>query len=330
MLKHNYTPNDHLLYEFLNICDRYHHPAYLKTVIDHFVLNKQVRLNGENFAYYIQILSNFKETKDYIKNLISASFDFGFPIRAEFYEFLIYNNLVEGNFKEFEANINELKERYKTDYKDEESRSRAQFEGNLLLIRNFNEFYSNLNYKQKLGLKNDEHDERAFQIFKDNSEGVYQIIQLLIEENKMNKNWLENVEFVREIITFYENKKDYQQLTALYRAMRDSNKAHNYLTKHNFIKYIKMIQQERREFVNPFELFDHVLKNLEFGEVFEFVRYENLPFLQKIFYSNGLAEQFENFLRIVATDEVMDRLYEMDRKKLWGFLNRDKLKTRRG
>jgi hypothetical protein len=77
-------------------------------------------------------------------------------------------------------------------------------------------------------------------------------------------------------------------------------------------------------------LFNHVFKNLEFGEVFELVRYENLPFLQKTFYSNGMAEQFENFLRVVATDEVMDRLYDMDRKKLWGFLNREKLRTKRG
>jgi hypothetical protein len=187
MLKHNYIPNDDLLHGFLTVCDIYHNPAYLKTVIDHFVLNKQVRLNSETFTYYIQILSNFKETKEYIKNLISTSFDFGFPVKAEFYEFLIYNNLVEGNFKEFEANINELKERYKTDYKDNESRSKAQFEGNLLLIRNFNEFYSNLNYKQKFGLKNDEHDERAFQIFKDNSEGVYQIFNYLLRKIKLTK-----------------------------------------------------------------------------------------------------------------------------------------------
>ena len=105
MFKHNYLPNDKIIHELLYICDIYHHPFFLKATIDNFVLNRKLRLNAENFTYYIQILSNFKEVEEYVHNLISTSNDLGYPVKPEFYEFLIYNNLIAGNVEQVEKYI---------------------------------------------------------------------------------------------------------------------------------------------------------------------------------------------------------------------------------
>jgi hypothetical protein len=190
--------------EIIAICDIYHYPAYLKYTIDSFVINKKLRLSYDNFTYYIQVLSNFKETRDYVYNLINTSFDLDYPVRAEFYEFLCYNNLLEGQFDQFEKNIEMLRERYSKDYK-EDIRSKIQFNGNTLMLKNFNDFISNLTYKRHLGLDDDEHDKHVILRFKDNMEKLGGVIEKLIAENKGKMDWLEDKEFVGETIRYYEH-----------------------------------------------------------------------------------------------------------------------------
>jgi hypothetical protein len=316
MFKHNYLPNDLIIKEILAICDIYHYPAYLKYTIDNFVINKKIRLSSDNFTYYIQILSNFKETTDYVHNLINTSSDLGYQIKAEFFEYIVYNNLVEGEFDKVEKNINNLRERYQKDY---QNASEIQFYGNTLMLSNFNEFIKNLDYKEQLGLENDEHDNLIKNRFWEQTEKLYSVFEKLVEENKANKKWIESKVFIQELITLYEMKPNgFDQLCHIYKSLLESNKKMTLLTKDNFSNYMRKLIKEKvvKGFPSPFEVFQHCLKDLTFDQLFEIIRYENLFIYQRIFNRNKLGDQFDSFLNLTVDNRVMDRLHDVDRRKL--------------
>ena len=205
MNKFEFVPNDVIYELILRICDEYNYASLLKNITDDFVINKNFILNTKNFTKYLQILSVFKETEEYIMNLIDSSFsDFKIPIRAELFEYLILTAILQNNFKKVTNYIELLKKRYKTDYPNEKSRNAEIYRGNIVLINNFYEIIESKNYYKEIGLTKSESDknfEEKLTVFKTD---ILEICNELISECKnININWLTDEKFIKIQNYFY-------------------------------------------------------------------------------------------------------------------------------
>lgn len=196
----NFTPNDTIYELILNICDKYNYPSFLKNYTDDIVLNKNFILSGKNFTKYIHVLSMFKETEEYIINLVESSYtDFKLPIKSEFYEYLIFKGILEGEYKKIHSYVDSLKKRYITDYPNEKLRNSEIYSGNLYLINSLIEIiqdhkmidYSKYNNYHSISL---------------NEKEINKIITDLIQSCKeANKLWYLDEKFLRSQYVFYSN-----------------------------------------------------------------------------------------------------------------------------
>lgn len=192
MNKYNFIPNDNLFELILNICDKYYYPSLLKNFTDELVLNKNFILSGKNFTKYIHVLSLFKETEEYIVNLVESSYsDFKLPVKSEFYEYLILNSILNGEYKKIHLYIESLNKRYLTDYPNERIRNSEIFAGNMNLINSLVEIYNDfkqnedyrLNYNESLNLNENE---------------LNKIFNSLIQSCKgANKSWFSDERFLK-------------------------------------------------------------------------------------------------------------------------------------
>ena len=113
MNKFDFVPNDNIYELILNICDKFNYASLLKNITDDYVINKNFVLSKNNYTWYIKILSNYRETEEYVINLIEASLsDLKIPINAEFYEMLILRWILENKIENIKESLENLSKRY--------------------------------------------------------------------------------------------------------------------------------------------------------------------------------------------------------------------------
>jgi len=198
MNKYNFIPNDTLYEMILNICDKYNYPSLVKNYTDDIVLNKNFILSGKNFTKYIHILSMFKETEEYVINLVESSFtDFKLPIKSEFYEYLIFRGILQGEYKKINSYLDSLKKRYLSDYPNEKARNTEIYAGNIYIINSLIEIFNDIK-------QNNESNKNDFEGLSLNETEINKIMSDLIESCKdSNKFCNLDQKFVRSIFIFY-------------------------------------------------------------------------------------------------------------------------------
>ena len=198
MNNNNFIPNDTLYELILNICDKYHYPSLLKNFTDDIVLNKNFILSGKNFTKYIHILSMFKETEEYVINLVESSYtDFKLPIKSEFYEYLIFKSILQVEYKKIHSYIDSLKKRYLSDYPNEKARNLEIYQGSLYLISSLVEIIDDVKQYDK-SIQN------IYQGVSLNESEITKIITDLINSCKQsNISWYLDQKFIKLIYVFY-------------------------------------------------------------------------------------------------------------------------------
>jgi len=199
MEKYNFIPNDIIYEMILNICDKYNYPSLLKNITDSLVIEKNFILSASNFTKYIQILSMFKETEEYVINLIESSFlDFKLPIKAEYYEYLIFRCILDQDFQKINSYIEALYKRYVNDYTNEKIRKAENFKGNLFLIESI------INILKDLKISNNLEEISNTKI--NNNEEINIIVNNIIKNSQeVNNSWMLDDKFVKVICSYYSN-----------------------------------------------------------------------------------------------------------------------------
>jgi hypothetical protein len=272
MNKFDFVPNDNIFELILNICDKYNYPSLLKNITDDYVINKNMILSKNNYTWFIKILSNYKETEEYITNLIESSFtDFKIPISAEFYEMLFLRWILEDKLDNIKEAYENLNKRYILDFPDEEIRKQEIYKGNICLINNFVEFFDSKNYHKTLGLPTDEIDEEFEMKIESCKVEINPMINTMLKNNiEINPNYINDQNFLKICISFYvekmENLEEFVSFTA------DVNNSElNNMNKLNFnndlfkkvITNFKLISFEESEsiFINYLRFFDFIFKS---------------------------------------------------------------------
>lgn len=194
-------PND-IIYELiLNICDKYNYPSLLKNITDDLVIKRNFILSGKNFIKYIQILSMFSETYDYVINLIDSSFtDFKLQIKSEFYEYLIFRSILDKEYEKIKTYLETLNKRYISDYTNEKIRNNEIYRGNVHLINSFIDILNDYNETKSSNIKNKlNSNEDSLK-----KEEINNFINELIKSSKeCNNNWISDHIFIKLIYKFY-------------------------------------------------------------------------------------------------------------------------------
>lgn len=198
MNKFNFIPNDTIYELILNICDKYNYPSLLKNYTDDIVLSKNFILSGRNFTKYIHILSMFKETEEYVINLVESSYsDFKLPIKSEFYEYLIFKSILQGEYKKVHSYLDSLNKRYLSDYPNEKARNIETYNGNLYLINSLIEIIVDIK-------QNYESPNNDYQGISLNDSEINKITIDLIQSCKVsNKSWYLDEKLIKFIYNFY-------------------------------------------------------------------------------------------------------------------------------
>jgi hypothetical protein len=302
MKKYDYIPNNNILLEFIRICDEGHHPVYLKAVIDEWVLNKSVRLSQDNFTKYIQIISNFKETEEYVQNILMNSSSLGYLTRVDYYEYIIFNQLLNGDIDALNDTMKQIFERIVSDYKNEASQ--YIFQANIQLLRIFNDYYENIHYSKKLGLEPNRYDNKLINIWQSSKSAIIESFDKLAEDSSN--------ESIKTIIKYFENTGNADKLNNIYRSLLESSKI-NLISKDNFINFLKLIEyKEIYNLVNIMDIYKANRFNLDYDEVFYILRYENIMKFFNIFQRNNLTREYGDFIRAIMTSQIYDRLHEKD------------------
>jgi len=201
MNRYNFMPND-IIYELiLNICDKYNYPSLLKNITDDLVIKRNFILSGKNFIKYIQILSMFSETYDYVINLIDSSFtDFKLQIKSEFYEYLIFRSILDKEYEKIKTYLETLNKRYISDYTNEKIRNNEIYRGNVHLINSFIDILNDYNETKSSNIKNKlNSNEDSLK-----KEEINNFINELIKSSKeCNNNWISDHIFIKLIYKFY-------------------------------------------------------------------------------------------------------------------------------
>lgn len=330
MNKFDFLPNE-IIYEIiLNICDKYNYPSLLKNITDDYVINKNMILSQKNYTWYVKILSNFKETEEYVLNLIDSSFsDLKIPISAEFYEMLILRWIIEEKIEVIIESVENLDKRYIIDFPDESIRNKQIYEGNIFLIENFIEIFNSKNYHQKLGLKSEEIDEE-FDVKIESSKIelnplIYKMLKKCIE---INPDYINDEKFLKICISFYSEKIETpEELIIFVNDVNNSQK--NAQSKMNFntdvlkkvlnnFKFIGKGEEDENIFVNYLRVFDFLFNsNLGFKkeiklELFGSVFTKKILEFLKENISISYKDLVERILRGGINSEILTLLKESD------------------
>jgi len=184
----------------LNISDKYNYPSLLKNITDNLVINKNFILSANCFTKYIHILSMFKETEEYVMNLIDSSFsDFKLPIKAEFYDYLIFRSILESEIQKIKTFIDTLNKRYAIDYTNEKTKKSENHKGNLFLIESIINAIKDLNSTNKDSKYN-------YESININFEELYKVVNDLIKSSKEeNNSWMFDEKFIKITCNYYSS-----------------------------------------------------------------------------------------------------------------------------
>jgi hypothetical protein len=263
-----------------------------------------------------------------VEQLIDSSFiDFKIPIKAEFFEFKIYNSLLNFDFDNIEKLLTKLNERYMTDYQNDRVRNSQIYRGNKVLIDTFIDFIDSKNYKKEHNIKEDGNDV----IFKEKLEAfgdqLYIIINRLVSQNmSLNNQWMDDKIFSDKIMNYYFNySKNYNDyLRAFKNILEDSldRITFNAIYKEKLLKILTSNPRnlDANFFFNIFEacwkanMFDI---NNSYNDKFLLVRYECLPNIYRLFKNNPeklylLRSIYEKILDI----PFYESLYKKDKEVL--------------
>lgn len=295
MNKFDFVPNDNIYELILNICDKYNYPSLLKNITDDYVLNKNMALSKNNYTWYVKILSNFKETEEYILNLIESSFtDLKVPIKADIYEMLHLRWILEDKIENIKESIDNLNKRYLIDYPEEELRKKEIYSGNISIVKNFYEIFESKNYHKTLGLPNDELDSEFEMRINSSKIELYPLINDLLKNCiEINPQYINDFSFLRICISFYAEK--IENLEEILNFISDINKSElNERDKFNFNNDVFRKVLNNFKQINLEETDALFVSNLKF---FEFFLKANWPIKREI--KSELFRSF-NVRRIVA------------------------------
>ena len=266
MNKYDFSPNDTIYELILNICDKYHYPYLLKNYTDDIVLNKNFILSGKNFTKYIHILSMFKETEEYVINLVESSYtDFKLPIKSEYYEYLIFKSILQGEYKKINSHIESLFKRYLSDFPTEKIKNSETYSGNIYLINSLEDIIED--FKQ-----NEEYRSNLHQGVSLNEAEINKIINELIQSCKeVNKTWYQDEKFIKLIYIFYSKINfNHEELRNLLDEIVNNPKIDstfikeivNGMYKNTFDKFLLLIKQNKEmEVRKSIYLLTNILKN---------------------------------------------------------------------
>jgi len=200
MDRYNFIPSDTIYEMILNISDKYNYPSLLKNITDNLVINKNFILSANCFTKYIHILSMFKETEEYVMNLIDSSFsDFKLPIKAEFYDYLIFRSILESEIQKIKTFIDTLNKRYAIDYTNEKTKKSENHKGNLFLIESIINAIKDLNSTNKDSKYN-------YESININFEELYKVVNDLIKSSKEeNNSWMFDEKFLKITCNYYSS-----------------------------------------------------------------------------------------------------------------------------
>lgn len=330
MEKNYYLPNNDNIKTILQICDKNFYPKYLKNLIDNYVINKNILLNEENFTYYIQIITNFEDFSQYYQNLINSSYtDFKIPVKAEFYEYLIYKYMTKFEMEKVKGVLKILNQRYITEYQDDEERLETIYTGNNLILYTIIQFVENakLRHTQKGTHSHDGHETNLINEIQNNSKNFEEIINNIIAQNKsFNKDWMQDKEFTFLLMKVYNefsiNLKEYFSIID---NLISKNEVESVFDPKKLFKDLqdlfkfnggKLKPDEHKLAIDVFERFlENYVRSgaieLSYEERFDIVRLENLYRFVR-FYRNskdGEEEKYTNMqLFVKFLDTVLDQM----------------------
>jgi hypothetical protein len=334
-----YIPNNDNIMTIMEICDKNYYPSYLKIIIDNYVINKNVKLSAENYTKYVQIMANFPEVNEYVSNLIQGSFsDFHVPIKAEFYEQIILNNLHTGRFEDVKNNLKYLYDRYLIDYQDSVERNEEMLRGNKFLMNLFCEFLTTQNEKLNKKIKS----RKDLKFSNDNNNEKYQIVEIsheIFEKIKeLEKKWKDDVQVVGDsVIAYSENFENFannylEAVSVLLEKRVNINKNH-------FVKLIEIVEnigasqryssEVKSQLIGVVSQFLKLVENntirLSFEEKLQIIREENLNKIYRFFQgirieggsvSDDHFKTLKHLIEVLVDPVTFDRLYKRDQMYL--------------
>jgi len=329
MNRYDFIPNDNIYELILNICDKYNYPSLLKNITDDYVINKNMVLSKNNYTWYIKILSNFKETEEYVMNLIEASFtDLKIPIRAEFYEMLFLRWILEDKLDNIKEAYEELNKRYITDFPDEEIRNQEIYKGNICLIKNFVEIFDSKNYHKTLGLPTDELDEEFEMKVESCKVELNPMINTMLKTNiEINPNYINDNKFLEICISFYAEKMENpEELISFVVDINNSelNNQNKLYFNNDLIKKVvnnfKFIDVEENEtsFINYLKFFEFIYKSkfLIRGDIkadlFRSYSVKKIILFLKEYTSGSYTKLIEEIIKSGINSEILSSINASD------------------
>jgi len=326
MEKYYYAPNNDNIKTIMQICDKNFYPKYLKNLIDNYVLNKGIHLSEENFTLFIQIITNFEEFSQYYQNLINSSYtDFRIPVKAEFFEYLIYRYLTKLDLQKIKTVLRNLNHRYITEYKDEGERMEQIFSGNNLILYTILQFLENAKAVSSKRGDQEKTDMVSYSDIRSESKSFIEIINNLIAQNKsFNKDWIADNEFSFLLVRLYHH---FSYNFKEYFVILDNLLANNELKaildpKILFREILDILKYEdkklnKEEHILAINFLDRFIEKhirsgvvqLSFEDKFDFLREENLyKFLR--FYRSIKEEDDDKSVNMDKFVKVLDTLLD--------------------
>jgi hypothetical protein len=326
MEKYYYAPNNDNIKTIMQICDKNFYPKYLKNLIDNYVLNKGIHLSEENFTLFIQIITNFEEYSQYYQNLINSSFtDFRIPVKAEFFEYLIYKYLTKLELQKMKTVLRNLNHRYITEYKDDGERMEQIYSGNNLILFTILQFIENSKAISSKKGDQDKTDMVSYSDIRSESKSFIEIINNLIAQNKsFNKDWITDNDFSFLLVRLYHHfSYNFKEYFVILDDLLANNELEALLDPKILLREILDILKyedkklNKEEHILAINFLDRFLEKyvrsgviqLSFDDKFDFIREENLyKFLR--FYRNLKEEDDDKSVNIDKFVKVLDTLLD--------------------
>jgi len=300
-----------------------------------------IKLSAENYCLYVRMISNFEDFKKYYSNLIDNSYlDFQIPIKADFYEYLVYQDLLKSNFGAIKDYVAKLKTRYTADYEDEPERLEENYRGNLLILRTVVEYFDeNLHVLEEIR-QTDQRNEESNSSSSSINELLITINELIEGMKLINEKWIDDFNLGKNAMKFYLHvNKDFIKYTNLLQHYIDQDELkfnQHFIPKKHFNDLILLIissdssrhsPDEKKAITKTFhKFFEKYIKTeifeLSYEDKFLFLRYETCWKFFNYFYSKSSDKvkkkedqnvELINFIKFILDPITFMRLSIKDR-----------------